>query len=400
MTSTLDRTLTDIMEDELYSPSQHGQHRVHQGQIQQVPLPQQGSPQVTPHQQEFPVFHHDTDKAFNEFANPNVYTHSNLPDDLYYYSSQSPSAPQVSRYDSFDDDVMLVPQDGLSDYPDILQFDLGGKQSNELNIFQVDVDEDLSDEEEEDDEMDLDDLSSDSDEEPPVSTSLPTLVSSVPAITSVDPSVFMKPLKRESPPLLDDDSDEEPVSFEMPDVANEAIKQRRDSGLKRPGTAPVAPVAPVVATTTSEGPEDSMMHVCSIVNPKTGAPCNKRFSRPYDLVRHQNTIHATKRLFYRCMFCEDDLRRKHHMPSNNEVVTDSHYRESEFSLENSNNNMANSHNSKKVKAQSQQGGYLSNKTFSRCDALTRHLRFRHGLDNDQVNDAMEYAKSHVEYYNN
>ena len=142
-------------------------------------------------------------------------------------------------------------------------------------------------------------------------------------------------------------------------------------------------------------------HVCNIPNLKTGKPCLKRFSRPYDLVRHQNTIHASKRSFYRCMFCEDDLRRKHDLESNNEIVDACKYRNSQFSIDNSQSHVTSSHNIKKIKAGAfSNSGYLSNKTFSRCDALTRHLRFRHGLNNNQVVDAMDYAKKHVEYYDN
>ncbi|GME77119.1 unnamed protein product [Ambrosiozyma monospora] len=144
--------------------------------------------------------------------------------------------------------------------------------------------------------------------------------------------------------------------------------------------------------------EDS--HICMITNPKTGQPCNKKFSRPYDLVRHQNTIHASKRLYYRCMFCEDDLRRRNNMECNNQIVANANYRAGSFSSENASTSTANSHNSKKLKTSVQEGEFLSNKTFSRCDALTRHLRFRHGLTNQQVNTAMDYAKKHVEFYQN
>lgn len=142
-------------------------------------------------------------------------------------------------------------------------------------------------------------------------------------------------------------------------------------------------------------------HICIIPNPKTGKPCLKKFSRPYDLIRHQNTIHASKRSFYRCMFCEDDLRRKHDLDSINDIVISCKYRNSQFSNDNSQSHITSSHNVKKIKSGVlNNSGYLSNKTFSRCDALTRHLRFRHGLNNNQVVDAMDFAKKHVEYYDN
>lgn len=59
----------------------------------------------------------------------------------------------------------------------------------------------------------------------------------------------------------------------------------------------------------------------------SGAPCNKMFSRPYDLIRHQDTIHAAVRKTYRCEHCGDD-----------------------------------------------------SKTFSRMDALSRHIRVKHSKE--------------------
>lgn len=65
-------------------------------------------------------------------------------------------------------------------------------------------------------------------------------------------------------------------------------------------------------------------HRCDLLLPSTGRPCNKIFSRPYDLVRHQDTIHASVRKTYICPLCGPD-----------------------------------------------------SKTFSRTDALTRHIRVKH-----------------------
>ncbi|KAK9450682.1 uncharacterized protein V1518DRAFT_370782 [Limtongia smithiae] len=65
-------------------------------------------------------------------------------------------------------------------------------------------------------------------------------------------------------------------------------------------------------------------HRCTYVSPKTGKPCNKIFSRPYDLIRHQETIHSAERRTYKCDLCDDDT-----------------------------------------------------KTFSRPDALARHIRVKH-----------------------
>lgn len=65
-------------------------------------------------------------------------------------------------------------------------------------------------------------------------------------------------------------------------------------------------------------------HRCDIVNPTTGKSCNKIFSRPYDLIRHQDTIHAPVRKTFKCEACGE-----------------------------------------------------ASKTFSRMDALSRHIRVKH-----------------------
>ncbi|KAL2160268.1 hypothetical protein VTH06DRAFT_1441 [Thermothelomyces fergusii] len=64
-------------------------------------------------------------------------------------------------------------------------------------------------------------------------------------------------------------------------------------------------------------------HRCDRINPSTGKPCNTVFSRPYDLTRHEHTIHNARKQKVRCDLCTDD------------------------------------------------------KTFSRADALTRHYRVCH-----------------------
>ncbi|KAI9716589.1 MAG: hypothetical protein M1828_007622 [Chrysothrix sp. TS-e1954] len=46
-------------------------------------------------------------------------------------------------------------------------------------------------------------------------------------------------------------------------------------------------------------------HKCTRKNPATGRPCNTVFSRPYDLTRHEDTIHA-KRKKVRCPHCTEE----------------------------------------------------------------------------------------------
>ncbi|KAE8453352.1 hypothetical protein EG329_010213 [Mollisiaceae sp. DMI_Dod_QoI] len=64
-------------------------------------------------------------------------------------------------------------------------------------------------------------------------------------------------------------------------------------------------------------------HKCERINPSTGKPCNTIFSRPYDLTRHEDTIHNARKQKVHCPLCTEE------------------------------------------------------KTFSRADALTRHLRVVH-----------------------
>ncbi|KAI8963045.1 hypothetical protein F5Y11DRAFT_356576 [Daldinia sp. FL1419] len=64
-------------------------------------------------------------------------------------------------------------------------------------------------------------------------------------------------------------------------------------------------------------------HMCERINPSTGKPCNAIFSRPYDLTRHEDTIHNARKKKVRCDLCTEE------------------------------------------------------KTFSRADALTRHYRVCH-----------------------
>ena len=64
-------------------------------------------------------------------------------------------------------------------------------------------------------------------------------------------------------------------------------------------------------------------HQCRQINPTTGKPCNSVFSRPYDLTRHEDTIHNARKQKVRCNLCTEE------------------------------------------------------KTFSRNDALTRHMRVVH-----------------------
>lgn len=74
----------------------------------------------------------------------------------------------------------------------------------------------------------------------------------------------------------------------------------------------------ILARNSQAGP-----HKCTRINPSTNKPCNTIFSRPYDLTRHEDTIHNNRKQKVRCPMCREE------------------------------------------------------KTFSRNDALTRHMRVVH-----------------------
>lgn len=85
----------------------------------------------------------------------------------------------------------------------------------------------------------------------------------------------------------------------------------------------------VPAAAASPGIPDTLVgsqagpHRCDRINPSTGKPCATVFSRPYDLTRHEDTIHNARKQKVRCNLCTEE------------------------------------------------------KTFSRADALTRHYRVCH-----------------------
>lgn len=47
-------------------------------------------------------------------------------------------------------------------------------------------------------------------------------------------------------------------------------------------------------------------HRCTRVNPQTGKLCHTIFSRPYDLTRHEDTIHNARKQKVRCFYCKED----------------------------------------------------------------------------------------------
>ena len=123
------------------------------------------------------------------------------------------------------------------------------------------------------------------------------------------------------------------------DSAAKLHKHRRDSHRQlSPPRTPTTPMTPYAPTSSTQTPTSATFphsasstnrnnqngpHKCEKTNPSTGKPCNTIFSRSYDLTRHDDTIHSNRKQKVRCQLCTED------------------------------------------------------KTFSRNDALTRHMRVVH-----------------------
>ncbi|KAL8673130.1 MAG: hypothetical protein Q9168_002427 [Polycauliona sp. 1 TL-2023] len=88
-------------------------------------------------------------------------------------------------------------------------------------------------------------------------------------------------------------------------------------------TAPASATTPSGSSSSANRNQQAGPHKCERINPSTGKPCMTIFSRSYDLTRHEDTIHSNRKAKVRCHLCTEE------------------------------------------------------KTFSRNDALTRHMRVVH-----------------------
>ncbi|KAI1858692.1 uncharacterized protein JN550_012524 [Neoarthrinium moseri] len=109
--------------------------------------------------------------------------------------------------------------------------------------------------------------------------------------------------------------------FETPQL----LQKHKREGHRQANTLTTArtPVTPNPAMPETLLGSQAGPHRCDRINPSTGKPCNTVFSRPYDLTRHEDTIHNARKKKVRCNMCTEE------------------------------------------------------KTFSRADALTRHYRVCH-----------------------
>jgi hypothetical protein len=68
-----------------------------------------------------------------------------------------------------------------------------------------------------------------------------------------------------------------------------------------PGVGSGMSAAELMERNSQSGP-----HKCERINPGTGKPCNAIFSRPYDLTRHEDTIHNIRKTKSRCALCAEE----------------------------------------------------------------------------------------------
>ncbi|KAI0014809.1 hypothetical protein F4780DRAFT_154738 [Xylariomycetidae sp. FL0641] len=110
------------------------------------------------------------------------------------------------------------------------------------------------------------------------------------------------------------------LRFETPALLQKHKREghRQANALNHIRASPASTPSSTAVLNSQAGP-----HRCDRINPSTGKPCNTVFSRPYDLTRHEDTIHNARKQKVRCDLCTEE------------------------------------------------------KTFSRADALTRHYRVCH-----------------------
>ena len=82
-------------------------------------------------------------------------------------------------------------------------------------------------------------------------------------------------------------------------------KHKRDAHRQ---TSPSAAPSPGGMTSSAVSLRNSQAgpHKCDRINPSTGKPCSSIFSRPYDLTRHEDTIHNARKQKVRCQFCAEE----------------------------------------------------------------------------------------------
>ncbi|GCE98092.1 hypothetical protein ZYGM_000624 [Zygosaccharomyces mellis] len=164
-------------------------------------------------------------------------------------------------------------------------------------------------------------------------------------VTTPQPSVVVEP----SPPTTTSKSS--PIFTPSDAVNNNSSSRSRRRLLTTDHPSKKNNSISTGSNQSSSSSNNGEIYTCLILNNITRQPCSAQFSRSYDLTRHQNTIHAKKKTVFRCSEC---IRMLGH------------------------------------------DGYQ--KTFSRLDALTRHIKSKHeNLSQEQRQEVTKYAKENIGY---
>lgn len=85
--------------------------------------------------------------------------------------------------------------------------------------------------------------------------------------------------------------------FETP----QKLQKHKREGHRNANLGTTMTSAAILERNSQAGP-----HKCERINPTTGKPCNTVFSRPYDLTRHEDTIHNGRKQKVRCALCVEE----------------------------------------------------------------------------------------------
>lgn len=85
--------------------------------------------------------------------------------------------------------------------------------------------------------------------------------------------------------------------FETP----QKLQKHKREGHRNANLGTTMTSAAILERNSQAGP-----HKCERINPTTGKPCNTIFSRPYDLTRHEDTIHNARKQKVRCALCVEE----------------------------------------------------------------------------------------------
>jgi len=88
--------------------------------------------------------------------------------------------------------------------------------------------------------------------------------------------------------------------FDTPQLLQKHKKEgHRGGGTRRAESVGPGMTSPIMDS--QSGP-----HRCERINPSTGNPCNRIFSRPYDLTRHEGTVHDPEKKKLLCEICIEE----------------------------------------------------------------------------------------------